>query len=42
MRNPVAKFARTFNKAVVFKDRTKYNRNFRVDLDEEMEPPSVS
>ena len=39
MRNLVAKHARTFNKAVVFKDRTKYNRNFTIDLDEEMEPP---
>lgn len=25
-RNPVAKFARKFNKAVVFRDRTKYRR----------------
>lgn len=39
MRNLVAKHARTFNKAVVFKDRTKYNRNFTIDLEDEMEPP---
>jgi hypothetical protein len=25
-RNPVAKFARTFNKAKVFRDQTKYTR----------------
>tara|TARA_X000000368_G_C23031792_1_gene712893 strand:+ start:1201 stop:1371 length:171 start_codon:yes stop_codon:yes gene_type:complete len=32
-RNPVAKFARKYNKAKVFLDRTKYNRKKKVDVD---------
>ena len=34
-RNPVAKYARKYNKAAVFLDRTKYNRrkHKKVELD---------
>ena len=36
-RNPVAKYARKYNKAKVFLDRTKYNRrkDKKVELDQE-------
>jgi len=35
-RNPVAKYARKYNKAKVFKDRTKYNRKkLKEDYDNE-------
>jgi hypothetical protein len=39
MRNLVAKHARTYNRATVYKDRkTSYNRNWSIDWDE-IEPP---
>jgi len=31
--NPVAKYARKYNKAAVYKDRTKYNRKSKFQSD---------
>lgn len=36
--NPVAKFAHKFNRCVAYRDKTKYNRNFRLEDDE---PPVI-
>ncbi len=36
-RNPVARYARKYNKAAVFLDRTKYNRRKLKKIDTESE-----
>ncbi|CAM0086641.1 hypothetical protein VPHD51_0081 [Vibrio phage D51] len=41
MRNPVARHLRTFNRASVQTDRTKYTRQNHVNWLDEYEPPLV-